>query len=298
MKIHRLIQDAGNEYTRLLHNGRTRGVDVGLPKFDAKFSFKRKSTLYIYGPPYSGKSTFWHFLAVRLAYRHGWKFALYSPETGEPEDIYADLTEFYLGKRFILDGRFGMTQKEVDNAMGFIHSHFVVLTDLKTPDDFLQAADNTADHFEGLPDCASCDPWNEFYHDMRDHGGRDLYMEYILGRFREDARLKNRLNTIITHPQNEDDRIQDNNGVKIHYQPVTRPNRIAGGQAWARKGLNMMSVWRPPPPDIDGNVLLRSTGEPYPDGFVSVSIDKVKPRELGEVGKVELIYDFPRRVFV
>lgn len=299
MKINRILNESAQDYERLYRNGRQPGIGIGLNEFDQYLTFKKKSTLYVYGAPYSGKSTFWHFVAIQLAHLHGWKFALFTPETGDAHDIFGDLTEFLLRKRFMA-GQWGITEEERLKAMKFINAHFVVLTGCNTPDEFLKLADDAADHFGQPVDCASCDPWNEFYHDMREHGGRDLYLEHQLGKFREDARAKDRLNVIVTHPAREEFEWQDQGeGVpKFRYLPVTKPNQIAGGQAWPRKGLNMISVWRPPMPEADGRRLIYpATGAAWEDNAVLVSVDKVKPRELGTRGTSFLYFDFQKKCY-
>ena len=293
MKQHPLLtdQETHQSYKHLFQHGRERGYTIGLEGFDELISFKRKSTFYVYGPPYSGKSTFWHFILVQLAHLHGWKHVIQSPETGEPSDIYAELTEM-LCRGWFKDGY--IDPDRLLTAQAFIHSHFLVVTGCNTPKEFLDAADGAESHFGCPVWSATCDPWNEFYHDITKYGGaRDLYLENVLGDFRENARAKNRLNCIITHPQNQDDVIKDG----VRYQPPTQMHRIAGGQAWGRKGLNMMSVWRPPMPDMDGNVLRNDNGEPFADNYVGISLDKVKPRELGERGKAHLFFDFQKKVY-
>jgi len=293
MKLHPLLldQETNQAYNHLFQHGRQRGDTIGLKGFDEYISFKRKSTFYVYGPPYSGKSTFWHFILVQLSHLHGWKHFIQSPETGEPSDIYAELTEMLCRSWF----KFGYIDPErFKTAQGFIHSHFLVGTNSNTPEEFLEAANAASEHFKEPVWSATCDPWNEFYHDITKYGGaRDLYLENVLGEFREDARKNNRLNCIITHPQNQDDVVKDG----IRYQPPTMMNRIAGGQAWSRKGLNMMSVWRPPPPNMNGDRLLDKDGYPFEDNYVGVSLDKVKPRELGERGHADLFFDFKKKCY-
>ena len=293
MKQHPLITDpeTSQAYKHLFTHGRERGYTIGMDGFDELISFKRKSTMYVYGPPYSGKSTFWHFVLVQLSHLHGWKHVIQSPETGEPHDIYAELTEM-LCRLWFKQG--SIEPNILAAAQGFISTHFLVLTGCNTPHDFMIAANESERHFGEPPWSATCDPWNEFFHDISKYGGaRDMYLENVLGEIREDARLNNRLNCIITHPQNQDDVQKDG----LSFQPETQMHRIAGGQAWGRKGLNMMSVWRPPMPDRNGNRLLDMNGEPYADNFVGVSLDKVKPRELGDRGKVGLFFDFKKKCY-
>lgn len=293
MKQHPLLDDVqtNNAYDHLFREGRQRGDLIGLDGFDDLMSFKRKSTLYVYGPPYSGKSTFWHFCMVQLSHLHGWKHVIQSPETGEPSDIYAELTEMLM-RSWFKEGY--ISPEKIMLAKAKISSHFLVVTGCTTPHDFLTAANESEAYFDSPPDSATCDPWNEFYHDITKYGGaRDLYLENVLGDFREDARERNRLNVIITHPQNEEDKEKDG----IRYQPPTRPNRIAGGQAWSRKGLNMMGVWRPPVADLNGNMLLDKNGQPFDENFVGITLDKVKPRELGKRGNVDLFFDFKKKCY-
>ena len=73
MNLHPLLTDqpTHQSYKHLFQHGRERGHTIGLEGFDELISFKRKSTFYVYGPPYSGKSTFCDILMGLLDYQEG-----------------------------------------------------------------------------------------------------------------------------------------------------------------------------------------------------------------------------------
>ena len=72
--------------------------------------------------------------------------------------------------------------------------------------------------------------------------------------------------------------------LRIHYYPQPTYRQIAGGQAWSRKGMAMISVWRPPEGFQDEH------GIPVEPNESWVHIQKAKPKGIG-TGMVRLRYN-------
>jgi twinkle protein len=74
--------DVKDDILRLYRTGMERGVEVGElgAEFDSLCSFKTSMLYVITGIPAHGKSTVLNYIEILLAAKHGWKFAIFSPE--------------------------------------------------------------------------------------------------------------------------------------------------------------------------------------------------------------------------
>jgi hypothetical protein len=97
--------DIQSELDSLYDTGLIKGETVGFSEVDKLISFKKGATSYIYGTPASGKSEFWWECLINLSKSKGWKHLIFSPETGTPAEIFAEIIHKWAGKPFFdLDG--------------------------------------------------------------------------------------------------------------------------------------------------------------------------------------------------
>lgn len=292
-KCYFTLLDVENEFKELYDKGRERGVDVGWRCAKEYMSIKLGTTTYVYALPYSGKTQWWNEILVNLSKFYGWKHAILSPETGTPSDIYAELTSIYVGKEF--SGDFKMTEQERVEARKFIEKHFIVID----PSDKGLNIDEVFDQVDGAEreygvkiHTITIDPWNELDMDLSVHGGReDKYLERVLTRLRQNAHSHNRHNCIITHVRDME-KMKDGDQ---RYYPVSSPNDVAGGRLWWRKGMQMISVYRPL--DIKNQPLKDENGEPYLENETHIYVQKSKPKGVGKVGMFKLYYDFKKNKY-
>jgi twinkle protein len=292
-KCYFTLLDVENEFKELYDKGRERGVDVGWRCAKEYMSIKLGTTTYVYALPYSGKTQWWNEILVNLSKFYGWKHAILSPETGTPSDIYAELTSIYVGKEF--SGDFKMTEQERVQARKFIEKHFIVID----PSDKGLNIDEVFDQVDGAEreygvkiHTITIDPWNELDMDLSVHGGReDKYLERVLTRLRQNAHSHNRHNCIITHVRDME-KMKDGDQ---RYYPVSSPNDVAGGRLWWRKGMQMISVYRPL--DIKNQPLKDENGEPYLENETHIYVQKSKPKGVGKVGMFKLYYDFKKNKY-
>jgi len=130
-------------------------------------------------------------------------------------------------------------------------------------------------------DTLTGDPFNEFDHDFRDDYNRqDLYIERVLTMIRKKARATKHHIFILNHAQ--DGRKMEQNGKR--YLPKPLPLDHSGGKAWWKKGLGMISVWRP----LEG---LEIDGYVYRKNQTVVDVQKAKPKGIGSTGEYHFFYD-------
>ena len=272
-----------DELTELHRTGYKRGYHCGFSNFYDHYSIVPGKLSYIVGSPTHGKSYFWFECLINLSQFFNLRHLIFSPEMGKPHEIYADLIAMYLGQKFTT-----LNNDQLDEGKEFVNKHFIVIDPRDkrfSIQDFFDQADNQQQK-QGLKiDTLTGDPFNEFEHDMRDDYNRqDLYIERILGFVRRKADAIGIHTCLITHPRDQQKEKKDD----IWYYPAPTAREYAGGQAWFRKGLGMIGLWRPDPRLTDDN------GIQYEANEVHVIIQKAKPRGIGKAGTIKLYFDTER----
>lgn len=268
--------------------GINKGYSTGWELLDEHYSVKLGCTTYLVGHEFSGKSEFILELLINLSLKHGLRHAIFSPETGVAEEIVSVLCEKYVGKQFY--GDYKMDIKEVYRAVDFINEHFVII-DPKLDDITLKDLYKEVDKYSKQQGkeihTTLIDPFNELKIDY-ENLPRDIWLEQALGFVRKNARATGRHHFIVTHPR-ESERLYHKDGYNL---PPTRKD-YAGGQAWARKGESMLTLWRSPYYEVNGrNEYTDKDGTPYLQNEAHLIIQKAKPRGIGKLGKVKIFYDF------
>lgn len=285
MKKYKLLDEAKDQLSNLRNNGRTRGKNIGFPVQVIDYSVKEGCTTYIVGAPHSGKTEFWMEVLINLSCKYQWRHVIFSPETGDVADIYAELMHKFIGKPYFeIDGE-KMNDSERTKAEYFISEYFIVVDPADenlSIDDFYQEVDKIEKELGKKIHTTTIDPFNEIAHDFsKDSGRQDLYIERVLGDCRKNSRRTGRHNCIITHAR--DQQSINQNGITYYPPPTARD--YAGGQAWFRKGLGMIAVWRPPYGIADGD------GKPYEMNETHVIIQKSKPKGVSTNGTYKIFYD-------
>jgi hypothetical protein len=269
------VEDIDTEW--LYENGIQRGVDVGYAALEKIWSIKKSSTLYVLGAPTSGKSEFIFQILINLSKFYGWKHAIFSPETGSPKEIVADLAAKVAGKDYFDTYSNQMSLGERDKALRFLNEHFIILEsdERMTLEGFYQAIEEAEGEYGIKFDTTLIDPWNKLKH-LKSGRRDDEYLEDALNDVIQNAKQNKRLNIISTHCR---DQAPVTSG-GITYYPAPTPRDYAGGQVWYRMGFNMIGLWRIPKGMID-----QETGEPYPSNAVQFETHKCKPKGIAEPGK-------------
>lgn len=260
-----------------------------MPCESINYCMKPGKTTYVYAPPHAGKSYWWFWVMLCMAQEHNLVFAVFSNEMEEAHAMLGLLTEMLVGNKFI-DDTFGVSKEDKIKAQKFLMKHFVVIEKIKTVQEFFSEIDqiNESRIAKGLQavDCGVIDPWNSLSHPLNGQP-RDRQLEDLLTYVNEETKDRKMHVTIITHSRDKETILQKSSGV--YFQPPVKPNEIAQGQGWFRKGQMMISLWRP----AEGMHMPSSTNE-YEEGYLLIDMQKVKPKESGKFGKTTIYYDWKR----
>jgi twinkle protein len=268
----------------LRHEGVKKGEWTGFESLFDKYSMKRGSTTYIYAGAHTGKSQFTFELIINLAQYSGWKWAIYSPETGSPTDLYAELLWVYLRKPFLVNDRVTASEEEADKAIDFISKHFFVvdsgLKDLSI-EGFYTAVEEIESRYDTKIDGCVIDPFTEIKTDISSGVRDDIAIGQVLTRIRKHSSERDYHTIVTVHTKHQQPKYK--NG--IPYVDVPTMNDIAGGMQWSRKGMMIINVWRCPYGLEDEN------GIPYEPNQVKITVVKAKPKIVGSLGSIYLYYD-------
>jgi hypothetical protein len=251
-------------------NYNKKGKYLGFEQLHKHYSMSLGNCTDWTGYPMSGKTQVLMELLVNTSKYYGWKHLIYFPDVGNNVEIVADLIHKKTGKSFNPLSNNVITDIEITHAMEWVLNHFKIVTrqEIKgrlTPVDFWEWAVKIRTEEE--LHTASIDSWKDMSHDYEKYGGYAQYLEYVLP-LRNHLAEENMLHfhTII-HPK----LTEKENGKR----PAPTPYDLKGGSEWFNSGKCMITVHRP---DINTNL-------------AEVFFNKIKPRAMGEVGKIEMYFD-------
>ena len=277
-------EDVRDSLNTLRSEGIKKGAWTGFDSLFDKYSMKKGSTTYIYAGAHQGKSQFGFELMVNLAQYSGWKWAVYTPETGSPTEVFAELLWVYLRKPFLVNDKVMATDEEKEEAMSFINEHFFLvdsgLQDLSIEGFYTAVEIIEEDNFITIDGCM-IDPFTEIRTDITSGVRDDIAIGQVLTKVRKHSAEKNYHTIVTVHTKHQQAKYK--NG--IPYVDVPTMNDIAGGMQWSRKGMMVLNVWRCPYGLEDEN------GVPYEQNQVKITVVKAKPKIVGNLGSVTLFYD-------
>jgi hypothetical protein len=277
-------EDVRDSLNTLRNEGVKKGAWTGFDSLFDKYSMKKGSTTYIYAGAHQGKSQFGFELMVNLAQYSGWKWAVYTPETGSPTEVFAELLWVYLRKPFLVNEHIMATDEEKEEAMSFINEHFYLvdsgLQDLSIEGFYTAVEQIEEDNFITIDGCM-IDPFTEIRTDITSGVRDDIAIGQVLTKVRKHSAEKNYHTIVTVHTKHQQAKYK--NG--IPYVDIPTMNDIAGGMQWSRKGMMVLNVWRCPYGLEDEN------GVPYEQNQVKITVVKAKPKIVGKLGSVTLFYD-------
>lgn len=263
--LHGILEYA-EEVFALYRDGRQRGLLTGWPSVDELMTIRPGELSVVTGIPNHGKSEFIDALAVNIARRYGWSFAVCSFEN-PPAEHTAKLAEKYLGLPFWDGPRGRMSERDLEEAIEWVHRHFVLIRaddEAPTIDWILDKADAAVMRFgcRGL----IVDPYNEIEHRRPPGMTETEYVSELLGKAKRFAQSRGVHDWIVAHPW----KMQRENG-KV---PPPTLYDISGSANWANKADLGVVVHRP-----------------EDNGPTDIYVRKVRFKSVGKIGSTRLNYD-------
>jgi twinkle protein len=220
------------------------------------------------GVPNSGKSEFIDQLAVNLAHRYGWRFAMCSFENPPAEHI-AKLSEKHLGLPFWDGPRQRMSELQLRQATEWLADHFHLIRfddEAPTIDAILEKA-RAAVMRHGIRGLV-IDPYNEIEHHRPATVTETEYVSQLLGKVKRFAVSHEVHVWFVAHP------------AKMHREghslPAPTLYDISGSANWANKADLGVVVHRDPIKDATRT---------------DVYLRKVRFKSVGKIGATSLQYD-------
>jgi twinkle protein len=263
--LHNVVEYA-EETIALYRDGRKRGLSTGWRSVDELMTIRPGELSVVTGIPNHGKSEFLDALAINLAERYGWVFAVCSFENPPAEHI-AKLAEKYLGLPFWDGPSSRMSELDLERAIEWVNRYFVLIR-----------ADDGAPTVEWILNTGRgavmrhgvrgliVDPYNEIEHRRPQGMTETEYVSELLGKTKRFAQLHDVHVWIVAHPA----KMQRENG-KL---PAPTLYDISGSANWANK------------PDL-GVVVHRQEES----GPTDIYVRKVRFKAVGRIGVARLNYD-------
>ena len=264
-------QEIFEAFDTLYNHGVPRGVAPPWTSLRHHYRVRPGEVTVITGIPGSGKSVWISALLVHLAQEENWRISVFTPEMLPLERYMVMLAEQYIGKPFD-DGWHGqrMSPQEKNTARHWIQQYFTFLL----PEDdaptvpFLLGLAKVEVLRHGIT-ALVIDPWNEIEHTRPPNITETEYISQSLTSIRRFARTHSIHIFIIAHPTKLQ---KEKNGE----YPVPTAYDIAGSASWRNKADNIIAVARPFTEDSPKTMIV---------------IQKVRFREIGKLGKIELSFD-------
>ncbi len=266
------LSDIADRITKLYREGYQRGEHPGWGKLSQYYTVRPGEWTLVTGIPSHGKSEFVDALIMNLGKLHGWRFGIYSPENQPLERHAAKLIEKYKGMPFSEGSRLRMSESDMAACIDLLQDYFNFILPGYDDDHSIDAVLDLAKVLifrKGIKGLV-IDPWNELDHCRPPGLTETEYISQALSKIRRFARLNSLHIWVVAHPT----KLQKNSSGNY---PVPTPYDVSGSAHWRNKADNALSIWR----DLEN-----------PSSPVQIHIQKIRFKEVGKIGMVELNYEY------
>lgn len=256
----------------IYYHGMERGFATGWGNLDPHYTVRPGEFTIVTGIPSHGKSAWVSAMAINLAEAFDWRFAIFSPENYPLERYSATLMEQYTGLRYTSDG--GMTPSQRDMAEAWLDEHisFLMPEDEAPTISALLALAKIQVYRQGIKGVI-LDPWTEMEHSRPSGQTETEYISHALTLIRRFARHHGVHVWVVAHPTKLH---KVEKGEYAGQYPPPSPYDISGSANWRNKADNCITIWR----DVEAN-----------NNRVEVHIQKIRFREIGRPGLIDLTYE-------
>lgn len=266
------VMDLEKELDLLYETGVQRGLSTGWKSLDQYYTVRPGEFTVVTGVPGAGKSNWLDGLLVNLARQHDMSFAIFSPENQPMHNHVSRIIEHFARAPFRDGPTQRMSKEDMHVCRDWAHRHFRFML---PPDESEWTIDYIVKTAEALVkrhgiNGIVIDPWNELEHPVHDKQKETDYISVSLKRMRQVARRCNVHLWLVAHPTKL---YRNKNGE----YPVPSLYDISGSANFRNKADNGIVVWRD----------LNNTEKKA----VEIHVQKIRFREVGQLGGVELKYD-------
>jgi twinkle protein len=264
------VVDVEDELNNIYLNGLKRGYTIDMPDFDKLMSFEL-GRLYIgTGIPSHGKSKFVDFIVSRLNLKYKMRAAFFSPETFPIEIHIAAISELLIGKKF---GQSTMTQDEYLQSKQHINEqyHWIMPEDGFTVDNILSKARQLILR-KGVQ-IIVLDPYNKLEHQVGRGESETQYISKFIDKLVSFAQRNNIILILVAHPTKMKKQLNGSFEVPTLYD-------ISGSANFFNKTDFGFTVYRN-----------------FEDNYITVIVNKVKFKHLGETGSCEWKFNLDNNRF-
>lgn len=266
-----------------LYRQRTvRGFSTGWPSLDAFYTVKPGEWTLITGIPSHGKSSLLSALAIQLAQSSGWRFAICPPEQQPLEQYAAYLCQMSTGFPFFDGPQMRMTLDEAMQALEWLDGRVSFLLPAEHSPNLTEILElSRVEVFRRGIQGLIIDPYNELDHSRPGNLTETEYVSQFISQIRLFARRHRVHVWVVAHPTKL---YKGNDG---NY-PIPTAYDVSGSAHWYNKADNILTIYR----DVKAD-----------DNRVQIHVQKVRFRQTGKPGVVELFYQqatgkfFDRRTY-
>lgn len=228
------LQKFMDDINEFYEKGVERGISTGFKNIDEFYTVRKRELTIFTGIPNHGKSEFLDMILMKLAFKHKWKFAIFSPENEPIEEHFKKLAEKYIAKPFFGYNR--MSREEKGAAWDFIRQHFFWVIPKKRS---LEEILSTVEYLrrKKLIDGVILDPMNQIEHFRPPHLREDEYIGMCLTKMRTFIKKTNLAFWLVVHPR----KMGKTDSGK---QDVPTPYDLKGSSEYYAMADNIITVWR------------------------------------------------------
>jgi twinkle protein len=268
------IKDYASQINDLYEGNYEKPTEIGMEGLDDIYKIMTGTFHVITGIPNHGKSAFADQMLLNLAKRHGWSFALFSPEHSTSMHIRR-LVQMYLRKPFDEGLKNRMNKSELNEALEFIHKHFYFIEtkDAIPSIELILSIAKSAIYKHGIKGLV-IDPFNEVSAIRKGNQREDEHIRDFISLCKRFTRVYEVVCWVIAHPTKLP---KTNDG---SYLPPSAYD-ISGSSHWSNQADAILTVHR----DFD-------------DNSTNVITRKIREQGLyGRIGEVKFKYDTEKHCY-
>ena len=237
------VTDIQDKLQRVRNEGGFPTLSTGSVQLDKHLRLVVGFPWFLGGQPHHGKTEVTMELLLKWSKLYGWKHYCYFGESGEIENIVADLCYKLIGKPYFAGSSYSMNESERMYAEQFVSEHFYFADPDKDYTWELWMKEITeAERTLRVKFNTTCfDPFNDLDYDMAKYPNITYWLKDVLKDVKRSSKINNRIDMLIVHI-GETAPVKDSDG--NYYTPAALPTQWEGGKIWNRRAFVQINIWK------------------------------------------------------